>query len=112
MTMPVRTGPFAWNVQCVQPVFASSAYTMPLWLPTNTRPPATVGSARAVTALGNPNAHFSVSFGTWSAVMPAAGWNRMFVTSALHPGHRGPLDGSNGGAAVHRPAVGDAADAE
>ena len=28
--------------QCTQPVFASSAYTIPLSLPTNTRPPATV----------------------------------------------------------------------
>ena len=64
IVMPLRTPDFAWNVQIVQPLFASSAYTTPLWLPTNSRPPATVGSARADVALGNPNAHFNTSFGT------------------------------------------------
>src|SRR5579872_787438 len=71
ITIPDRTAAFAWKVQIVQPLFASSAYTVPFWLPTNTRPPATVGSARAVVAFGNPNAHFSVSFGTFSALRPA-----------------------------------------
>ena len=59
MTMAVRTLDLALNVQIVQPVFASSEYTVPSWLPTKTRPPATVGRARANVALGNPNAHFS-----------------------------------------------------
>ena len=45
---------------------------MPFWLPTNSRPPATVGCDQADVASGNPNAHFSVSFGTdCSAVSPA-----------------------------------------
>ncbi len=68
----VRTPPSALNVQCVHPVFASSEYTMPLTLPTNTRPAATVGCPDAAVEPGNPNAHFKVSFGTSAAVRPAA----------------------------------------
>src|SRR5262245_26139782 len=90
----------------MQPLLASSAYTVPLWLPTKTRPPATVGIPRAVTALGKPNAHFNVSFGVCSAVNPAsaAGWKRVLVFSRLQPVHRAPVLGSNGEADVHRPA--------
>jgi hypothetical protein len=43
MTIAVRTPASAWNVQNVQPVAASSEYTAPVWLPMNTRPPATAG---------------------------------------------------------------------
>jgi len=39
----------------------TSANTVPLWLPTNTRPHATVGSARARRRIGKPNAHLSLS---------------------------------------------------
>ena len=67
-----RTAACAWNVQMVQPLAASSAYTMPLWLPTNRRPPATAGCARADVALGKPKAHFSVSVGICAAVRPAS----------------------------------------
>src|SRR6478609_10096241 len=52
------------NDQYTQPVFASSEYTKPLSLPTNTRPDATVGCALADTPDGKPNAHLSFSFGT------------------------------------------------
>src|SRR5262249_2195226 len=72
ITIPVRTPAFAWNVQTMQPLFASMAYTVPLWLPTKPRPPARVGAARAVTAFGNPTAHLSVSFGVCSADTPAS----------------------------------------
>src|SRR5579864_5806380 len=108
MTMPDRTAALAWNVHIVQPLLASSAYTVPLWLPTNTRPPATVGSARAVVAFGNPNAHFSVRRGTWSGLMPAwsPGWKRLLPGSLLQAVHRAPVDGSKGGVVVHFPAIG------
>ena len=70
------------------------------------RPPATLGRLRAVAALGNPNAHFSVSFGTWSAVSPArsADWNRVLSRSGPHPPQvTAAADASKGGAAVHLP---------
>src|SRR5688500_17570018 len=63
----VRTLCCAWNVQYVQPVFASSENTAPLSLPTKTRPPTTAGWARAELTPAKPNAHFSVSFGTAAA---------------------------------------------
>ena len=56
----------------MQPVRASSAYTVPFWLPTNTRPPATVGCDHATEASGNPKAHFSASLGRSAAVSPAS----------------------------------------
>src|SRR5262249_29202268 len=67
----VRTPLFAVNVQWMQPLFASSEYTVPFWLPTNSRPLATVGCDHADVASGKPNAHLSESLGTWSAVSPA-----------------------------------------
>ena len=57
----------------MQPLRASSAYTVPFWLPTNTRPPATVGCDHATDASGNPKLHLSASFGTSAAVRPASG---------------------------------------
>ncbi len=70
----VRTPPSALNVQCVQPVSASSAYTVPLSLPTNTRPATMAGLPYACVPPGKPKAHFSFSFGTSSAVIPGLGW--------------------------------------
>jgi hypothetical protein len=86
------------NVQNVQPVFASSAYTVPFCAPTNTRPPATVGCAYAETVSGNPNAHFSFRVGTWAALKPAcsADCDRLFVASGLQPFHDGPVSAENG----------------
>src|SRR5687768_12098103 len=96
MLIAVRTPPSALNVQWVQPVFASSEYTMPLVLPTNTRPAATVGWPDADDTPGKPNAHFSVSFGICAAVSPAAFsfWNRVFAASLPHPFHIGMDAGS------------------
>src|SRR5689334_23635903 len=92
----------ALNVQNVQPVFASSAYTVPFCAPTNTRPPTTVGCAYAEIVSGNPNAHFSFRFGTCAAAMPAcsAGWKRLLVTSALQPFHDGPASALNGASSI------------
>src|SRR5258708_29920857 len=92
----------------MQPVRASSEYTVPFWLPTNTRPPATLGCAHADEASGNPNAHLSAKRGTCSAVRPAcaADWKRAFVIVGPHPFHIGPDDEiRNGDAAVQRPAA-------
>src|SRR5258708_832114 len=92
----------------MQPVRASSEYTVPFWLPTNTRPPATLGCAHADEASGNPNAHLSAKRGTCSAVRPAcaADWKRAFVIVGPHPFHIGPDEEiRNGDAAVQRPAA-------
>src|SRR5262245_5541921 len=87
--------PFS-NDQYTQPVAASSEYTNPLSLPTNTRPAATVGCALADTPAGKPKAHFSFSRGTCSAVRPAtcADWKRVFELSLPQPFHDGPRVGS------------------
>src|SRR4051794_23426685 len=90
----------------MQPLFASSAYTVPFWLPTNRRPPATVGCDQADVASGNPNAHFNRSFGTVCSVSPAcsAGWNRVFVVDGDHPLHDGASAGTaSGGTLLQRP---------
>ena len=73
----------------MQPLFASSEYTVPFWLPTNTLPLATVAWDQADVASGNPNAHFSESRGTWSAVSPAccADWNLVLVMDGDQPVH-------------------------
>ena len=108
MLMALRTAALAANDQCVQPVFASSEYTWPFWLPTNTRPAATTGCDHADVASGKPKAHFSLSFGTSEALSPAcaAGWNRVLVTSTPHPFHRGDRAGSaRGGDVAQRPTV-------
>jgi len=77
----VRVAPWVWKVQITQPLLASSAKTRLPWLPTNTRPPATVGWDQACEVSGKPIAHFSLSFGTSAAVMPAmaAGWKRLLA---------------------------------
>jgi hypothetical protein len=67
----VRTPLCAVKVQMMQPLLASRAKTVPFWLPTNSRSPATVGCDHAEVASGNPNAHLRVSFGTSAAVSPA-----------------------------------------
>jgi hypothetical protein len=66
------------------------------------RPPATVGCPNADAPLGNPNAHFSFSLGTSSAVRraAAAGWKRELPGSALHPFHDGPVSGFSSGLAA------------
>jgi len=61
---------FALNDQCTHPLEASSEYTKPVSAPTNTRPPTTTGWPYAELPLGNPNAHFSASFGVSAAVRP------------------------------------------
>src|SRR5579863_3320158 len=56
-------------------------------LPMNTRPDTTVGCAKLETPAGKAKAHFSLSFGTSAAVMPASfsGWKREFVSSTPQP---------------------------
>src|SRR5262245_10708504 len=89
------------KVQYVQPVFASSEYTVPFWVPTKIRPAATVGWPYADSVSGNANAHFSLRAGTCAAVSPAcsAGWKRMLAGEGLQPFQCGPADGSPSGAA-------------
>src|SRR5439155_16960648 len=66
------------------PDFASSAYSDPSAAPTKTLPSTTEGTPKAVVTPGNPNAHFSFSFGTVWPVSPAlcAAWNRVLAGSA------------------------------
>src|SRR5688572_23436743 len=87
MEIAARMPCCAWNIQCVQPVFASSANTAPLSLPTNSRPPATAGWARAELTPGKPNAHLSVSFGTDAAerLPRCAGTNRVLAVVEPQP---------------------------
>src|SRR6185503_19784034 len=75
----------------MQPLFASSAYTVPFWLPTNTRPPATVGCDHATDASGNPNDHFNASFGRSAAPRPASAavCTLVLVAAGLQPAQRG-----------------------
>ena len=90
----------------MQPVFASSAYTVPFWLPTNRRPPATVGCDHAEVASGKPNDHFSFSFGTLWSVRPAcaAVWKRVLSLVGDHPPQPGePAGIENAGVLVQRP---------
>src|SRR5579863_5700452 len=79
---------------------------VPLWLPTNTRPPATLGCAQAEVASGYPNAHLSLSRGTCSAVSPACAsvWKRVLVSSRPQPFQAGPDRRSNLVCAEQRPA--------
>src|SRR6476620_6607409 len=84
---------WALNVQYVQPVFGSNAYTVPEWLAMNRRPPAIAGCDRACITFGMPNAHLSFSFGT-SVVLSRAwsvGWKRVFATLAPQPFHCVPV---------------------
>src|SRR6266571_1914308 len=88
------------NVQCTQPVFASSTYISPSAVAMYRRPPATTGCVPAEVAPGNPNAHFSLRCDTSSAVIPAASadWNRMLVMPWPQPFQAGPARGFAGGA--------------
>ena len=102
----MRTPLFAVNVQWMHPDFASSEYTVPFWLPTNSRPLATVGCDQAEVASGKPNAHFNESFGTSSAVRPACfvDCSRVLVSDGDHAVHDGDASGSvSGGDDVQRP---------
>src|SRR3954449_3698139 len=62
-----------------------------------------VGCDHAEVASGNPNAHFSDSFGTCAAVSPACcvDWNRVLVTDGDQPGQ----DGEDAGSASAEPVV-------
>src|SRR5215510_12118706 len=92
----------------MHPLFASSAYATPPWLPTKTRPPTTVGWDQAIAASGKPNAHFSVRLGTCDAVRPAAAevWKCVLAALGLQPFHAAPERALvNGSRDVHRPIV-------
>src|SRR5689334_13068900 len=95
----------ALNVQMMHPVLASSEYTVPSWLPTKTRPPATVGGAKAIVVPGKPKAQRSTSLGTSAADNPAcaAFWNLVLVASGLQPVHFAPCTKSKGLDDVHFP---------
>src|SRR5438105_14689123 len=69
----------------MQPVRASSEYTVPSSLPRKRRPPAMVGWPNVDVAFGNPKAHFSFKAGTCSAVRPGSGWKRVFARSTPQP---------------------------
>src|ERR1700692_3760815 len=99
MLIAVLTPACASKDQYTHPLDASSEYTNPLSDPTNTRPAATAGCPQAEVPLGNANAHFSVSFGTWALVRPPAdwAWRRGWVASGPQPLHIGPRVGSPSG---------------
>ncbi len=73
----------------MQPVCASSAYTVPSLLPVITRPSTMLGCPKAVVPLGKPKAHLRFSEETWAASSPAApaGWKRVLRSSGLQPFH-------------------------
>src|SRR5437762_12386247 len=85
ITIDARIPAFAANVQMLQPLAASSEYTIPFWLPTNRRPPAIVGCAHADAVSGNPSAHLRWSLGTCEAVSPACSADRKCVFSGDAP---------------------------
>src|SRR6185436_12975671 len=70
-----------------QPLLAFNEYTAVLALPTKTRPPTTVGCAKARLTPENANAHFSFRRGTSLAESRAiaAGWKRCCARFAPHP---------------------------
>src|SRR5215831_9631243 len=86
----------ALKVQYVQPVFGSSAYTIPESLAMYSRPPAMAGCDRAWVTFGMPKAHLSFSLATSAALRRAwsCGWKRVLVTFTPHPFQRGPVAGS------------------
>src|SRR5271168_1145738 len=89
----------------MQPLFASSANTVPFWLPTNTQPPTTVGCAHADVASGKPKAHFNSSCGSCAAVRCAlvSDCSRLLANAAPQPFHAEPAVNLNCAAAAHRP---------
>jgi hypothetical protein len=92
----------------MQPLSASSAKTVPFWLPTNKRLPTTVGCAQADVASGNPNAHLSVTFGRSSAESPATSRETTCVFSRVgpQPFHCGFVPGAKAVVLLQRPALG------
>src|SRR5215467_14208533 len=86
----------ALNVQYVQPVFGSSAYTIPESLAMYSRPPAMAGCDRAWVTFGTPKAHLSFSLGTSEGLRRAWSccWKRVLATFTPHPFQRGPVAGS------------------
>src|SRR6266850_907252 len=88
------------SLQYMQPVFASITNSSPSAVETYTRPPTTTGCVPAELAPGNPKAHFSVSRGTSSAVIPAAraDWKRVFPIPSPQPFQDGPASALAGGA--------------
>src|SRR5215467_3094941 len=90
----------------MHPVFASSEYTVPFWLPVKRRPLTTVMPPHAEFESGKPKAHFNLRRGTSAAVSPEAGWKTVLVRSGDQPFHCGSDAGSrNGGCAGQRPVV-------
>src|SRR5437764_5347510 len=90
----------------MQPVFASREYTVPFWLPTKSRPAATVGCDHADVASGNPNDHLSASRGTCSSVRPASAvdWNLVLEVDGDQPLQDDDAAGfGSGGVDAHRP---------
>src|SRR5262245_36261182 len=102
--MAARTPESAAKLQYTQPVAASSEYTRRPSLPTNTRPPTTVGWLYAMMSPGNAKAHFSFNSGTWLGSRPpaAAPWKREFVALLLQPFQFAALRGlENFGPCLH-----------
>src|SRR5215471_16269011 len=59
---------------------------MPVWLATKRYPPITAGCERDCVAFGTPNAHLSLRFATFAAVIPPAlDWKRVLCTSGPQP---------------------------
>src|SRR6266481_973537 len=89
--MAERTSALTTVLQCAQPVAASSEYTVPSWLPTNTRPRCTAVCDRIEVASGNANTHFGLSRGTSAALSLAscADWNRALANPGLQPDQPG-----------------------
>src|ERR1051325_5302213 len=106
MLIAVRTPAPAGYVQKMHPVAASREYTAPLTLPTNTRPPATVGCAKAIGSLGNPKAHFSLGRPTAAAASPGFGWWCELSRSSPHPFQSPSASANAFGGAVQRPPMG------
>src|ERR1043166_2102626 len=106
MLIAVRTPAPAGYVQKMHPVAASREYTAPLTLPTNTRPPATVGCAKAIGSLGNQNALFGWGRPTWAAPSPGFGWWCELSRSSPHPFQSPSASANAFGGAGARPPLG------
>src|SRR4029078_2682260 len=70
----------------------------------NRRPPPTAGCERDCVALGTPNAHLSLRFATFAAVIPAAlACHRVLRTSRPQPFHPDVALRRSSGPPVHSP---------
>ena len=69
------------------------AHRQAAWLPTDTRPPATMGCDQAWEPPGKPKAHFNLRWGTSWASRPAMlrGWKRVFDRSMPQSVQRGDV---------------------